>query len=205
MARGFQTADQARKDNTSTFTHRKLILKNDGDSAEVRVLEHQDQWVNLMMHSVWQKLMPTRCTSDNAKDPENCPLCAHGIARRLVVYIPVRVRDTMDENQVNVIEASGEHFQEIVDQIQELPPNSDMTDYDFKVKRSGAGKSTRYRWHIQLSTKRPLNAQEKALEIPNLDELIVVPDADTAMRLARTIQDDAAVQPIEAPKTRARF
>src|ERR1700722_20699837 len=169
--RGFQNATQHHKDNTG-LPYKRFILAKDGDSAEVRVLQNQDEWVSLFFHEEFQKTKRTRCLSeDAAKDVEKCGLCAADVKRKLVTFIPVRVRGDANKEQVQLIEAGREMLNEVVSQIEELPEGTDITFFDFKVKRLGDKLDTKYKWICQAGTKHVLDEDEAALEIPNIEDL----------------------------------
>ncbi len=204
--RGYTAANQHHKENTG-LPYKPFKLEKSGDFAEVRVLQSQDEWLSLFFHQVFGKLKRTRCSSeDSAKNPEICGLCAVEAPRKLVTFIPVRVRGDEEEDRVQLIEAGRDTLNEIVSQIEELPEGADITTYDFKVKRAGEKLDTKYKWHLQASTKRPLDEREAALPIPNVEEMIEVPDELTLVQRIKQYRQAEDVKPVESAKTgKSRF
>ena len=74
--RGYKAAQEYHNNNTG-LGYMPFKLEKDGDSAVVRVLQPQDEWVCLAIHQDFNKgLKSTRCLSETLeKDPDKCPLC----------------------------------------------------------------------------------------------------------------------------------
>ncbi|MGH7744056.1 MAG: hypothetical protein ACREQ5_04450 [Candidatus Dormibacteria bacterium] len=164
--RGFSAAKKHHDDNKNAFMP-MFVLKKDGDSAEVRVLQAPDEWESIFVHSQFKVIQSTRCPSDGAKDEALCPLCAANVPRKLRTFIPVRVRGD-EENKVRMIEYGANHLAEVISVMEELPTVTDITQFDFKVKRVGDDLDTKYRWFVQSETKHNLTEQERALVLPDL-------------------------------------
>lgn len=205
MAKGYKAAQEFHENNTG-MPYAPFKLPKSGDALEVRVLQHQDEWENLNIHAQHQKVKPTRCASDGAKDASKCALCAMDVPRSLKTYIPVRVRGDEDTERVQVIVYGREGLQEVINQIEELPEGVDITHYDFKVKRVGEKLDTKYKWFIQAETKSPLSEDERSLEVPDIGSLIAVPDELELVRRAKGFRDaeSASATPIEAAGKTAR-
>ncbi len=206
--RGFNEALQFHKENTG-LAYALVRLKKSGDSAEVRVLQPEDEWVSLFIHQEFQKLKQTRCASDGQKDANACPLCALDAKRRLRTFIPVRLRGDTEEDRVQFVEAGRNTLTEIVSQIEELPEGTSITSYDWKIKRIGEDFDTEYKWHVKSDTKRPLDDREKALVIPNIEELIELPDDVTMQQRAKSYRQTESTpvdeKPAEPKKGTSRF
>jgi hypothetical protein len=203
--RGFEKATQHHKENTG-LPYKRFILAKDGDAAELRVLQNQDDWVSIFFHEEFGQTKRTRCLSDDtAKNVDTCGLCADDIKRRLITFIPVRVRGDLNEAQVQFIEAGREVLNEVVSQIEELPEGTDITFFDFKVKRSGVKLETKYKWICQPATKHPLNAAEVALVVPDLETLLPLPDELTVAQRLKQHHQAEDVAPVEAKTGKSRF
>jgi hypothetical protein len=200
--RGYQAAASYHEENTG-LPFQRFILKGDGDFAEVRVLQTPDEWVSLFIHSVFNKLKSTRCPSDGGKDGTICPLCAVDAPRSLRTFIPVRVIGEADLTKVHVIEYGRDNLSEVVSQIEELPEDSDVTHYDFKIKRKGKDKDTTYKWHLVPNSDSELSEAQLALEVPDMEELWPVPELDVLQARAKEFKQAGAVTP--TPTGRARF
>jgi hypothetical protein len=171
--RGYKAAQEYHKNNTG-LGYMPFKLEKDGESAVVRVLQPQDEWVCLAIHQDFNKgLKSTRCLSETLeKDPDKCPLCLCEAKRSVKTFIPVRVRGDQNESRVQVIEYGRNALEEVVSQIEELPAGTDITNFDFKIKRKGLKLDTTYKWIAQNDTKGALGEAEKALEIPDMEELL---------------------------------
>lgn len=146
---------------------RVLALTDEDESRpEMPVIQ------SLVMHTKYKVLNPTRCLAGDAlkPDPDKCPLCRVKAPRTLRTFIPVRVRGSKD-GEVQIIEYGRNNVQEVAALLSELE-NGDITSTDFKIKRIGAKKDTKYKWFISHRTERPLDEEELALEIPDISELI---------------------------------
>jgi hypothetical protein len=180
MPRGAKAAADFHANNTG-LPYTPFVLKNDKDKKTVRVLQPSDQWVNLYIHQDFKKLNPTRCPSDDPEgDTTDCPLCAAGAPRTLRSYVPVRVRLDEDTARVQLIQMGREHLKEAISFIED---HGEPTEVDVQIKRMGQGLDTSYKWS-EAGEKRALNAKEKALEIPDIEELIEVPHEEELERRA---------------------
>lgn len=175
VKRGVDAAKTFHDENTG-LPYKPFVLKDDGDLATIRVLQPQSEWISMFMHRDWgSKISPTRC-ADQADEPdmEACFLCAQGIPRQLRTYIPIRKRGDTANDIVRVIDYGRDNLAEVLNQIEELPKDTDVTMLDFKVKRQGKKTDTKYRW-IPAGNNRLLEEAEKSLEIPDINDLIKVP------------------------------
>lgn len=148
---------------------RVLALTNaDPERPEIPVIE------SYVMHQKFKILNSTRCAAgDSLKpDPDKCPLCRVKAPRTLRTFIPVRIRGAKGDD-VHVIEYGRNNVQEVVALLEEVE-GGDITSFDFKIKRTGSKKDTKYKWYIVQKTDRPLNEEELALEVPNIDELVPI-------------------------------
>lgn len=207
MAKGYQAAKKFHDENTG-MPYSPIKIK-DGQTLTIRILQSEDEWVSLYFHEVVNKLKRTRCASETpSPDAEKCALCAHDAPRRYRTFIPMRVRG--DENLERVVfqEVGREGLAMYINQIEELPEGKNMTMYDWKLKRTGEKLSTTY--HIikveDPETQRPLNDAEKSLNVPNLEELYVVPDAATILARAMSYSELGQVTATgEAGKSKTPF
>ena len=150
------------------------------DAKIVRVLASTDEdndldlpvIASIVMHQKFKVLNSTPCLAQDSLKPEPdiCPLCRVKAPRTLRTFIPVRVRGSK-KDEVHIIEYGRNNIQEVSSLLDELE-NGDITSVDFKIKRLGKGKDTKYKWMIVNNTTRPLSDEEKALEIPDMTELI---------------------------------
>jgi hypothetical protein len=195
--RGYRSAKEFHDNNTG-LGYTPFRLKKDGDFAVVRPLQSEEEWVSLFLHADFNKgLKTTRCLSETVdKDPTTCPLCAVEAKRSLKTYIPVRVRGDNPETRVQVIEYGREALSEVFSQIEELPAGTDVTCFDFKIKRKGTGLETSYKWIAQSETKRPLDDEEKALQVPDMEETVPV-DAGSAAARAQQYANSENVTPVD--------
>ncbi len=205
MARGLQAAQEFHAQNTG-LAYNPFKLEKSGESAIVRVLQPDSDWVNFFVHQVWDNqsrkfsLQPTRCPSDGlARDADVCPLCALGdaVPRSLKTFIPVRVRDMDPADRVDIIAYGRNGLDAVVNIITELPEGHDITMYDVKVKRQGVQLDTQYYWMLSPGAKaRPLSAEEKALEIPDMETLWEPPTEIELDRRARQFAQSIGVKPV---------
>lgn len=204
--RGFKNIQKYNEENTG-LPYKLFQLKKDGDFAVVRILQDPEEWVGLQMHQVFGKLRATRCTSDYAKDPDNCPLCAADVPRSLRTFIPVRVREDEPEDRVQIIEYGAKALQKVLGWMREIDESYDgasITDFDFKVRRSGTKTDTEYTWVLQPKTQAPLSDEENALEAPDIEELIPVLPEDVLIRRAKEFAQAGNVKEVEKPQ-KSRF
>jgi len=153
-----------------------------------------------------QKIKATRCASDKERDIALCALCAQDAPRSLRTYIPVRVRGEDDMTKVHVIEYGRDNLSEVINQIEELPEGSNITEFDFKVKRKGTGTDTIYKW-VRLSTAPDeLSAGHKALVIPDIEALIPVPEQEQIdVRAKQYAQASTAAPVVAKSDAKSRF
>lgn len=205
MARGYQVAKTFHEENNG-LGYTPFTLKKDKDQSVVRVLQHQDQWVNLYMHQAYKKIKaPTRCSASWTTDERNisvedrsgCPMCMAEVPRTMKTYIPVRVRGDENEQRVQTIVYGRDGLQELINQIEELPSEADITTYDFKIKRQGEGLDTKYFWMRQEETKRPLNDAEMKLEVPDMEEVISLLDEGQLLNRAQQYIAAESAQAVE--------
>jgi hypothetical protein len=195
--RGFAKATHFNEEN-SGLPFSPFQIKENGPGETVRVLalpafdpERPDYPViqSIVMHRAWKVLNPTRCASTYFNEeegiteqttepgPSMCPLCAVKAPRTLRTYIPVLRRKRPDETgyqpKVQVVEYGREGVNVVIAQMEELPGN-DLTTIDFKIKRQGKGKDTKYPWIAVQGTHRPLNEMELAMlvDVPDIDALL---------------------------------
>jgi hypothetical protein len=129
---------------------------------------------SLFIHNQFKVINSTRCTSNDVEpDKEKCPLCRVGVPRSLKTYIPVRVRGDEKVDRVQIIEYGRNHLSEVQSFIEELP-NADITATDIKIKRSGKKTNTEYKWYVVPKSDRPLDEDELALEIPDMEAIIPI-------------------------------
>ena len=109
--RGLKPAQEFHENN-SGLPYKNFKLEKSGQSAIVRVLQPDDEWVNFFVHQVFNTvtkkftLKPTRCPSedqDRSEAANDCPLCALSndiVPRSLKTFIPVRVRGLDDKTWI---------------------------------------------------------------------------------------------------------
>jgi hypothetical protein len=205
MAKGYKAAQTFHEENTG-LGYTPFTLKKDGDQAVVRILQSQDDWVNLYIHTAFKKIKgPTRCAAQwvdrdgqQVEDKSTCPLCLDDIRRTMRTYIPVRVRGDSNEKRVQILNYGREGLQELISQIEELKEDQDITYFDFKVKRKGNDLDTKYFWVKDYETKRPLSEDERALEVPDMEVVMPVLDEHELIFRAKQVSDAenaAAVDP----------
>jgi hypothetical protein len=73
-----------------------------------------------------------------------------------------------------MIEYGRNQLAEVQNFIEEFAPHGDITQIDIKIKRIGKGKETEYRWMPVMGTERELDADELALEVPDMEDLMPV-------------------------------
>jgi hypothetical protein len=177
--RGIAAAAKYHDEHTG-LDYNPFRLKAENDFKVVRPLQTQDEWVSLFMHNDFKlKTGSFRCAADGEEpDMEACIGCAHGVKRSLRTFIPVRVRQDDNQKRVWVIEYGRNGLLEVMNFIEEHCEDvkGGVTGLDVKIKRQGTGTDTVYRWIYSSNNTRPLNDDEKALEVPNMDELITIPD-----------------------------
>jgi hypothetical protein len=78
--------------------------------------------------------------------------------------------------KVHVIEYGRDNLLEVISQLEELPADTDITQFDFKVKRRGTGVDTQYKWVRVSSEAEDLSDGHKALAIPDMEALIPIPE-----------------------------
>lgn len=160
--------------------------KSPDDAKIVRVLASTDELneqglpsiSSIVMHQKFKVLNSTRCLAGDGIKPDSgaCPLCRVKAPRTLRTYIPVRVRGSKGD-EVHVIEYGRNNVQ-VVSALLDEVENGDITSVDFKIKRVGKGKDTKYMWFIVNNTTRPLSAEERALDVPDMEALIPMRSAD---------------------------
>lgn len=204
MARGFKQIKKYNDENTG-LPFKLFQLKEEGQQAVVRILT--EDVVGLQIHQEFQKLRPTRCVSEAAKDPDNCPLCRVGATRSMRTFIPVRVRGDEDESRVQIIEYGAKALNKVtawIDEIEEEYPDNNITHFDFKVKRLGTKKDTEYSWTlVPKEQPRPLTEEEAALEVPDIDKLIPVLGEEILEKRAREYAQAGDVTPVERESKKA--
>jgi hypothetical protein len=194
--RGINKAKQVHEDNTG-LPYKALQIKDNGGTAEVRILQPQDEWVSLFFHQKYQVLKRTRCASEDSAKSDDCPLCVAGAPRQLKTFIPVRVRGDAEQERVQIVEAGNETLNEIIFQIEDLPEDTDVTYFDFKIKRVGVGLDTKYKCATKNGTKRPLDKDEQALTIPDIETLVPVPDELKLIQRTKEFTQASSVTPTE--------
>jgi len=206
MARGYLAAQRVFEENTGMgYTPFKM---KDKETKQVRVLQSEHEWVQLFIHADFKKgLKSTRCaaaiSTENdvqVEDRSTCPLCMAEAPRSPKTYIPVRVRGDENPARVQVIVYGRDHFQQVVNQIENLPEGSHMTDFDFKIVRKGDDLNTTYFWNIVADPKfnRPLDEKEAALEVPDMEETIVILEEGVLINRAQAFTDAANVTAVPA-------
>ena len=213
MAKGYAAAQKYHEENNG-MGYTPFNLKKDGESAVVRILQPQTEWENLMIHSAFGKLKgPTRCgaqwmTEANGVESEDlttCALCVAGVKRSMKTYIPVRVRGDSDESRVQIITYGRNALTEVINQIEELKDEQDMTWFDFKIKRKGSGLDTVYFWLKDGDTKRPLSEVEQKLVIPDINEVVVIPDEGQMKLRAQQVIAAESAAPVEPTNGKPRL
>ncbi len=205
MARGYLAAQRVHEENTGMgYTPFKM---KDKETKQVRFLQDETQWVTLFMHSDYPKLKPTRCAAkeivENGEaiyDRSTCPLCMAEITRSPRTFLPVRVRGDDNESRVQVINYGRDHFAQVINQIENLPDGTHMTEFDFKVVRKGDDLNTTYFWNMVPDPKynRPLDDKEKALDVPDMEELIPILDEAVLIKRAQNYADGQSATPVAA-------
>jgi hypothetical protein len=195
--RGMAAAAKYHDEHTG-LDYNPFRLKDENDFKVVRPLQTQDEWVSLFMHTDFNlKLGSFRCGAEGEEpDMEACIGCAHGVKRSLRTYIPVRVRQDDNQKRVWVIEYGRNGLLEVMNFIEEHCEDvkGGVTGLDVKIKRQGKGTDTKYRWIYTSNNTRPLNDDELALEVPDMDAILGIPDdARVAKLLAKIgVKDDAS-------------
>lgn len=175
--RGFANRQRFDEENTGLpFTPFKI--KEKGPAEIVRVLLPVDDIQSLIVHRRFKVLNQIRCAAAESlqANPDVCPLCAVKAPRTMRTYIPVLRRQRKDETnyepRVEFIEYGREGVGEVASLLEDV--NNDITSVDFKIKRIGVDKETKYKWLPVNGTQRDLNEEERALEIPDIDELLPI-------------------------------
>jgi hypothetical protein len=150
-------------------------LKPPANAKIVRVLQGVEELTSLVIHTKFKVLNPIRCKSESLKpDPDICELCKVKAPRTLKTYIPVRVRGNKNKDEVHVIEYGRNNVQQVQSVLEEAGTDGDLTGCDFKIKREGSKKDTKYMWFVVPNSYRPLTDEEKDLEVPDIAVLIPI-------------------------------
>jgi len=204
MARGYLATQKYNAENTG-MGYTPFTIKKDGEKRQVRILQHELEWVNLHMHSAWKIVKPTRCAAPRTmeddvevEDRSQCPLCNAECPRSPKVCIPVRVRGDEDASRVQIIMYGRDHFAMVADAIEHLPEGKSMTDYDFEIKRVGSDTNTKYFWYRTETEQRPLNEAELKLEVPDMEEIVPILEEHVLLRRAKDYLDSEDAAPVGA-------
>jgi len=206
--KGLAGAKEVHEQSGGNF-YKNFKLEKNGHSAVVRVLEPETEWHSFHIHQLWDNatkkflVRPTRCPSEAVKrDPENCALCALGdqVQRQFKTYIPVLIRPSKDfvgeyTPEVFIVAYGSKGLNPVENVIEELPEGINITMLDIRIKRVGDGLATTYYWN-PIGSPRALNADEAALEIPDMEEAWQVPTRIELDRSARTFTQSTNVRPV---------
>lgn len=205
MRRGLATAQKYHEER-NVMPYRPFKIKAKGDPVVGRCLQDADDLISLFMHNKFKVLNTTRCTHDeDSPNGELCPLCRVKCPRSLRTYIPFYVRpnqkntlyEKLDDPQdrITVIEYGARALEEVAGYISEY---GELTQSDVKIKRVGEEKATQYKWYPVRGSERPLNADELALEVPDLNEIIAIKDDSELEKLAMQFERSDTVAPVES-------
>jgi hypothetical protein len=202
MRKGLATALKYHEERT-VMPYRPFKIKAKGDPVVGRCLQDADDLVSLFMHNKYKVLNTTRCAHD--EDSPNgtlCALCRVKCPRSLRTFIPFFVRpnqkntlyEKLDDPQdrLTIIEYGARALEEVAGFISEY---GELTQSDVKIKRVGEEKATQYKWYPVRGSERPLNAEERALVVPDLTELIQIKEGDELEKLAMQFERADGVLP----------
>lgn len=206
--RGLKPAREMHAESGGGF-YKNFKLEKSGQTAVVRVLQPETAWYSFHIHQLWDNVTkkflvkPTRCPAETAKrDAEACPLCALGdqVQRQFKTFIPIVVRPSKDSVgdytlEVSMIVYGAKGLNPVESVIEDLPEGVNITMLDIRIKRMGDKLDTLYYWS-PVGTPRVLNAEETALEVPDMEAAWEVPSTIELDRTARTFMQSNNVRPI---------